>query len=64
MHRDFVGVLEVAADRHAHRDPRHLDAERLQQPREIDRGRLAFDVGVGREDDLVDAVADARRAAP
>ena len=28
--RDLVGVLEVAADGQAARDPRHLDAERLQ----------------------------------
>ena len=43
------------------RDPRHEHAERLQQAREVHRGRFAFDVGVRREDDLVDAVlVDAR----
>ena len=29
MHRELVGVLEIAAHRHAHRDARDLDAERL-----------------------------------
>ncbi len=53
VHRHLVGVLEVAADRHAHRDPRDLDAERLQQTGQVDGGRLAFDVRVGREDDFV-----------
>ena len=50
VHRHLVGVLEVAADRHAHGDARHPHAERLQQPREVDGRRLAFDVRVGRQD--------------
>ena len=41
-----------------------FDAERLQQAREVDRGRLAFDVRVGREDHLVDAGCRSARAAP
>ena len=64
VHRHFVGVLEIAADRHAHRDARHLDAERLEQPRQIDGRRLALDVRVGREDDLGDAVARRATAGP
>ena len=31
------------------------DAERLEQPRQVDRGRLALDGGIGGEDDLLDA---------
>jgi hypothetical protein len=31
VHRHLVGVLEVAADRHAHRDARDAHAERLEQ---------------------------------
>ena len=54
--RHLVGVLEVAADGQPARDSRHEHAERLQQTREIHRGRFAFDVGIGREDDLVDTV--------
>src|SRR5215203_3042738 len=55
VHRHLVRVLEVAADRHAHGDAGHLDAERLQEPREIQRGGFAFDVRVGGENDLPDA---------
>ena len=62
VHRPLVGVLEIAADRHAHGDARHLHAERLQQPREIERRRFAFDVRIGRENDLGRAaVADSRQ---
>ena len=46
----------------AHRDPRHANAERLEQPREVERRRFAFDRRVGRENHFVDAaVADARQ---
>ena len=31
QHRDFVGILQVAAHGNAHRDPRHFHAERLQE---------------------------------
>src|SRR5260370_8061714 len=51
--RHFVGVLEIAADRQPARDPGHEHPERLQQPREIHRRRLALDVGVGPENDPV-----------
>ena len=50
------------ADRHAHRDARHAQAERLQEPREIERRRLALDGGIGREDDLLDAARRPTRA--
>jgi hypothetical protein len=33
------------------------------RPRQVDGGRFAFDGRVGRQDDLVDAVADAREQA-
>src|SRR6266446_6986769 len=59
VHRHLVGIFEVAADRHAHRDARHLHAERLQQPREINRGGFALDVRVGGENHFGDAVGDA-----
>ena len=40
LHGDLVGVLEVAADGHAHRDARHADAERLEQLRQVDAPSL------------------------
>jgi hypothetical protein len=50
--RDLVGVLEVAAD--GRPDARRVtDLERVQQPAEVGRGRLAFEVRVRREDDLL-----------
>ncbi len=39
------------------------DAARLEQPREVERRRLALDVGVGGEDHLLDAVEAAEEAA-
>src|SRR5579872_5914204 len=58
VHRHFVGVFEVAADGQAHRDARDADAERLQQAREINRRRLALDVGIGGENHFGHAAAD------
>ena len=52
-HRHLVGVFEVGADGNPHRDPRHADAERLQQPRQIERGRFALDGRIGRDDHFV-----------
>src|SRR5688500_12103326 len=54
VHRHLVGVFEIAADRHAHRDARDAHAQRLEQPRKIQRGRLAFDVRIGGQNDLFD----------
>ena len=62
--REVVGVLEIAADRDAGGDARDAHAERLQQPRQVDRRRLAFDRRVGGEDHFLDAAgADARQQA-
>src|SRR5665647_358670 len=61
VHRHFVGVLEIAADRDAHGDAGDADAERLEQTRQVDRRRLALDVRIGREDHFLDGAAlDAR----
>src|SRR6266496_750890 len=54
--RDLVGVLEVAAHREPTRDPRDAHTELLHRARDEHRGRVAFDVGVGREDDFGDAL--------
>ena len=51
--RHLVGVLEVAADGQAGGEARDPDLERRQQAAEVGRGRLALEVGVGREDDLL-----------
>src|SRR6266540_1831823 len=53
---DLIGVLEVAADREATGEPGHADPEGREQAREVHGGRLAFDVGVGGQDHLADAV--------
>ena len=61
---EVVGVIEIAADRDAGRDARDAQAERLEQPRQIDRRGLAFDGRIGREDHFFDAAAgDAREQA-
>ena len=51
---DLVGVLEVSTYRQSTRQPRHAQPERLQHPCDVGRGRLALEVGVGREDHLGD----------
>src|SRR5262249_47883857 len=53
--RHLVGVLEIAADREAAREPRdaHVLAKAVRQ---VSGGRLAGHRRVGREDDLDDAV--------
>src|SRR5215213_7078412 len=53
-HRDLVGVFEIAADRDAHRDAGHTDAERLQQAGQVDRRGLSLDVRVGGQDHFFD----------
>src|ERR1700722_772615 len=50
--RDLVRVLQVAADRQPAGRARRPDAHRLDQPGEVGRGRLALEVGVGRQDQL------------
>src|SRR5262249_11095453 len=61
VHRELVGVLDVGSDGDARRDAGDGDAERLEELREVNRGRLPLDVRVGCEDDFLDAaVADAR----
>ena len=49
-----VDVFELAADRHAARQPRDAHAARLQRLAEHVRRRLALGGEVGREDDLLD----------
>jgi hypothetical protein len=51
---DLVGVLQVPADREAGRETGDPQAQGDQQAREVRGGRLALDVGVGREDHLGD----------
>src|SRR5437764_12444326 len=56
VERDFVGVLEVAADGETAREPRHPHAS-AQAVGEIGGGRLPGHVRVRREHDFLDAVA-------
>src|SRR5262245_54838036 len=60
VHGEFVGVLEVAADRHANGDTRHADAERLEQARQVNRRRFTIDIRVGGQNYFGDAVLYAR----
>src|SRR5204862_8084532 len=53
-HRHFVRVFEVGADGDAHGNAGDTDAERLQQPGEIERGGLTFNRRIGRQDDFFD----------
>ena len=50
----LVRELEVSAHRQALGEPGDADAHRLEQPHQIERGRLALDVRVGGDDDLLD----------
>ena len=50
----LVGVLEVAADRQAARDPADERDDRLQSLGQVHRRRLAFERRIGREDDLLE----------
>lgn len=52
----LVGVLDVAADRHAEGKARDAQRPVLEQASEIESGGFAFDAGVGRDDHLVDAL--------
>ena len=51
--RALVEIVELAADRHAVREPRHLHVGVVQQVGDVVRGGLAVDRGVEREDDLL-----------
>ena len=50
--RALVEIIELAADRHAVRKPRHLHVRVAQQVGDVVRGGLAVDGGVEREDHL------------
>ena len=52
--RDFIRVLDVRASGDACRDSSHLDVRTLEDARQVVCRRLAFDGGVGGQDDLVD----------
>src|SRR2546423_2900764 len=54
--RDLVRVLEVAAHGEPTGDTGHAEPQRLEQPGEVHRRRFAFDVRVGGEDHLFDAL--------
>src|SRR5215207_1141419 len=54
MHLHLIGIFEIAADGEAHRDAGDANAERLEEATEIIRGRFAFRIRIGREDDLFD----------
>src|SRR5579863_4826742 len=53
-HGDFVGVLDVAADRDSHGNSSDLHSRALQLLREINRGGFAFDRRIGRDDNFID----------
>jgi hypothetical protein len=50
--RTLVEIVELAADRHAVREPRHRHLGFRQKVGDVMRGGLAVDRGVEREDDL------------
>src|SRR5262249_5705807 len=56
-HGHVVGVLEVAAERHAVGNAREAYTERAQPLGEVVGGRVALRVRIGREHDLLDAAA-------
>ena len=50
---DRVGILHIAAHRNAVGNPTHLDAQWLNDLGQIQCGRFSFDIGVGRNNDLL-----------
>src|SRR5215216_2347999 len=54
--RDLVGVLEVAPHWEPAGDAGHPKPQRLEQPSEVHRRRLPFDVRVGGEDHFLDSL--------
>ena len=52
--RDLVRILQVATDGQPARRPRHPQPERFEQPGQVGRGRLAFQVRVPGQDQLGD----------
>ena len=50
--RAFVEIIELAADRNAVREPRHLDIGVVQEVGDVMGGALAVDRGVERQDDF------------
>src|SRR5262249_60606125 len=55
--RHLIGVLEIAADRKAARDPRQTHAQRAKELGEIERRGLALYVGIRGQDHLGDRAA-------
>src|SRR5579859_5385213 len=49
----LVGVLQIAAHGQTPGEPRHVHAQRRQTALEVARGRITFDVGIGRQDHLL-----------
>src|SRR5207248_4014015 len=48
--RDLVGILQGAAHRNSLRNPRDAHAQRLDEPRQVERRRLSFDGRIGGHD--------------
>ena len=53
-HGDLIGVLDVAADRDAHCDPRHFHSGALQLLRKVSRSGFPFNRGIGGHDHFID----------
>ena len=51
--RHLINKLQMPANRNTIRQPRNLDAERLQQPRNVHRRGFALGVRIGGEDNLL-----------
>src|SRR5438445_834664 len=56
-HRNLIGVFEIPADRKPEGEPRRAHAKRTKLLGQVERRRFAFDVGIGRDDDLANAAA-------
>src|SRR6266851_6126943 len=52
--RAFIEIIELAADRHAVGEPRHLDLGAVQEVGDVMGGALAVHGGVERQNDLLD----------
>ena len=53
---EFVGVLEIAADRETACDPTDTNTHRLEVLDQQCRGRLPLEIGVRGDDDLLDVL--------
>ena len=52
----LIGVFDIATHRHAERETGNPSSARFEEPGQIEGGSFTLDVGIGRQDDLLDTI--------